>query len=689
MERVPVTVDELLSIAVRHHQAGQFRPAESLYRQVLELAPDNANALHLLGVILHQRGEHEAALEYILRAVRSNDRPPFFHNNLGAVYAALRRIPEAMACYQRALERNPSFDEAHNNLGNAWKDLGNVDEAIACYRRALALNPNSVEAHNNLGNALTDQGKLDEAIACYQRALALNPNYAEAYCNLGNARRQQKRLDEAAANYRRAIELKPDSAEMHYNLAHTYRDEGKVEEAAACYRRAIEIKPSDTVRFDLATLLPIIYGSTAEVTAVREQLVRDLSALVEQNVRFDPRRDVLSPTFTVAYQGFNDRDIHRTIAQLWDRPAEDSARKRRRPARAGARVRFGILSRYLKDHTVGHLWRGLIAGLSRPQFEVIVFSLAPADDPITRFIRQHADVYRPLPARVPAAQDLVAKEDLDILLFTDVGMDGLTTSLAASRLAPVQCATWGHPVTTGLPTVDYFLSSGLMEPDDADSHYTERLIRFQTLGLYLYRPPQAPPKSRKDFGLPEDKHLYGCLQSLFKIHPDDDFLLGEILRRDPQGEVVLLSGLDPHWEHLLRQRFAVSMPEVADRVRFLPRQSAEDFLRLNAVMDVLVDPLHFGGGRTSYEAFALGKPVVTLPSAYLRGRITYAMYRAMGVTDCIASDQRQYIEIAVRLGTDRDYRAAVGDKILAASGRLFEDHDALREQERVFLDACL
>ena len=155
----------------------------------------------------------------------------------------MRRIPEAVACYRRALELKPDYAEAHNNLGNALKDQGKLDEAVACYRRALELKPDYAEAHNNLGNALKDQGKLDEAVACYRRALELKPDYAEAHNNLGIALKDQGKLDEAVACYRRALELKPDYAEAHNNLGIALKDQGKLDEAVACYRRALELKP--------------------------------------------------------------------------------------------------------------------------------------------------------------------------------------------------------------------------------------------------------------------------------------------------------------------------------------------------------------------------------------------------------------------------------------------------------------
>ena len=274
------TISEALQIALQHHQAGRLDLAEEIYRRILAVEPDHADALHLLGVIAHQVGKHEVAVEYIGRAIGLNGTEAAFHNNLGEAYRSAYGKPhEAVACYRRALELKPDYAEAHNNLGNALQDQGKLDEAIACYRRALELKPDYAEAHNNLGNALKDQGKLDEAVACYRRALELKPDYAEAHNNLGAALQDQGKLDEAVACYRRALELKPDYAEAHNNLGNAFdrtrgswtkrspayrraleaerrttaeahnnlgsvcKDQGKLDEAVACYRRALELKP--------------------------------------------------------------------------------------------------------------------------------------------------------------------------------------------------------------------------------------------------------------------------------------------------------------------------------------------------------------------------------------------------------------------------------------------------------------
>jgi predicted O-linked N-acetylglucosamine transferase (SPINDLY family) len=237
------TISEALAIGVQHHQAGRLQAAEEIYRRILAVEPNHAEAIHLLGVVAHQAGRHRLAVEYIERAIELNRTVAAFHNNLGETHRALCAIPEAVACYRRALELKPDFAQAHYNLGNVLKGRGELDEAVACYRRAVELKPDYAEAHNNLGNALKDQGRPEEAVACYRRALELKPDSADAHNNLANALKDQGKLDEAVACCRRALAIKPDFAEAHNNLGAVFKEQGSPDEAIACYRRAIALKP--------------------------------------------------------------------------------------------------------------------------------------------------------------------------------------------------------------------------------------------------------------------------------------------------------------------------------------------------------------------------------------------------------------------------------------------------------------
>lgn len=237
------SVAQMLDMALQYHRVGNLHQAERLYRQILQLEPQHADALHFLGVIAQQVGRNDLAIDYIGQALRLQPHFPAAHNNLGMALRNQGRLAEAFAHYRAALAQQPDFAEAHSNLGIALQDQGQLADAIASYREALRHKPDFAEAHNNLGNALREQGQLDEAFLHCQRAVNLRPNYADAYRNLGIILQDQGKIDEAIALYHQVLRLQPDHAEACFNLANALQTQEQDNDAIRYYQEAIKRKP--------------------------------------------------------------------------------------------------------------------------------------------------------------------------------------------------------------------------------------------------------------------------------------------------------------------------------------------------------------------------------------------------------------------------------------------------------------
>jgi protein O-GlcNAc transferase len=238
-----LAIQQAIDLAVQHHKAGDLPKAEAIYQQILQTDPNQPVALHLLGVIVHQAGKNNIAVDLITKAIAINPDYVGAHSNLGNALKALGRLDEAVVSYSKAITINPDLAEVHSSLGVVLKVLGRLDEAISSYQKALAIKPDYAEAHNNLGNALYDQGKFDEAMGSFHRATNIKPNYAEAHSNLGNAFQELGQLDEAAASYNDAISIKPDYAEAHSNLGAALQKLEQFDEAVASYNKALNINP--------------------------------------------------------------------------------------------------------------------------------------------------------------------------------------------------------------------------------------------------------------------------------------------------------------------------------------------------------------------------------------------------------------------------------------------------------------
>jgi len=238
-----MTLPQAFELALQHHQAGRLAEAEALYRQILAVQPNHADALHHLGLIARQVGRPDLAIEWIRKALSINPNNFTAHCNLAEASRALGRHEEAVASYCRAIDLQPDSAGAYLNMGNILREWGRPDEAVAAYRRALAQKPNYFEACNNLGNVLREQGQLDEAAGAYRQALALQPGIPELHNNLGVTLRDRSQFGEAVAAYRRALELRPDFPVAWYNLGIALRDQGQIDESVAAYRHALKLKP--------------------------------------------------------------------------------------------------------------------------------------------------------------------------------------------------------------------------------------------------------------------------------------------------------------------------------------------------------------------------------------------------------------------------------------------------------------
>jgi len=233
----------VLADALKHHRAGAFERAETLYRLLLQQAPDHPDLLHLLGVIGHQTGHPQAALALIDAAIARADTVADYHNNRGLVLLRLGRGAEAVACFDRALGINPAFSDAMSNRGNALQELGRLDEAAAAYRQAISISPRHAEAHSNLGNVLRRRGELIQAIESWRRAIAIRPDYHEAQINLGAGLVALDRLDEAIAVLDASLRSRPDNPDTLVQLAEALRLAGRSRESLAAAERGLKMNP--------------------------------------------------------------------------------------------------------------------------------------------------------------------------------------------------------------------------------------------------------------------------------------------------------------------------------------------------------------------------------------------------------------------------------------------------------------
>jgi protein O-GlcNAc transferase len=683
-----------MAMAQWHHEAGRLQEAERLYRQTLHLDPDHIAGWAGLGLALLDAGRRTDAIAAFRHklALVPDDADGWCH--LGMALRSDRQSAAAVSAYGRSLTLQADYPESWFNLANALTDLSRFDLAVDAYVRAVALSPDFAAAWCNLGNALHERGLIARAVASVGHAIALQPDYVAAYNNLGNALLEQGRFEAALAVFGRAIQLQPGDPQPSVGTGMVLRQQGRTEEAVAAFGHAHRLSGDPGLLGKQAVALPIIPDSVEHIARVRDRVLDQIHSLRDRGLRLDdPLRQVGQTTFYLAYHGLDDRPLQQALADFYAQACPDllytAPHVADPPRRPDGRLRLALVSEFFYQHTIGKLNRGLIEQLDRARFHLTLAVTPHAGDPLRRALLAAADDVVELPRDLAAARAQLAAGQFDLLYYTDIGMSALTYFLAFARLAPVQCLTWGHPDTTGIANLDYFLSCDAMEPPGAHAHYSETLLRLPGPTLHYPRPAlPAAIKPRAAFGLPDDAHLYVCPQSLFKIHPDFDAVLVALLRRDPKALVVLISGRDWHLNDLLKARIARIGGDVVARLRILRPVPLADFLSLMAVSDVMLDPLHYSGGNTSLEAFALGTPIVTWPGRFMRGRHTHGFYQLMGVSDCVAADPEAYVDLALRLAADRAGRHDLTRTLLDRSHVLYDRAETIRALENALLDAA-
>ncbi|ACC79430.1 glycosyltransferase [Nostoc punctiforme] len=552
----------------------------------------------------------------------------------------------------------------------------------------------------DLSTRLFQEGRWTEAIAQYEKLLEIQSVNADIYCNLSYCYRQLNLLDEYFHTLQQGIELYPTEGRLHFSLIIDLRRNGLIQEAISSAEKAHICLPNDyTFQILKYLTVPSIYENQEEINFYRQRFTQGLQDLIQQTYLKTTKEQQSAlagigrlTNFYLSYQAQNDIDLQRQYGKLvheimaanypqWIVPLSMPK------LQPNNKIRIGYASHYLHSYS-GTLWlTGWLRYCDRKNFEIYCYYTGNEPDPITQQFQSYSDVFHHIPHNLPAACEQIIADKLHILVFPEIGMDAKTMQMAGLRLAPLQCVAWGHPVTTGLPTIDYFLSSELMEPENAQEHYSEKLIRLPNIGV-SYPKPYIPPviKTRSDFRLEDDAVIYLCCQAPFKYLPQYDFIFAEIACRLPQAKFVFLRGtlLEPR----LKRAFAAVGLNSEDYCVFLSIPERLDYLMINLLSDVYLDTFTWSGGNTTLEAIACNLPIVTCPGEFMRGRHSDSFLKMLGVTDTIAQNEAEYIEIAVKLGLDQAWRRNIAERMSQNHDRLFDDKACVTGLEAFYKEVC-
>jgi predicted O-linked N-acetylglucosamine transferase (SPINDLY family) len=707
-------------------EQGRTHEARDVLERAVRIAAEDADSHYLLGSILETTGPRGAEISHLQRAI---DLRPDFELARCQLIAALfksDRVAEAAKLCDESIASLPDSAELHFYRSNLYLHAGEKELAIESCRRALALNPVSLAAQQSLSRLLLDTEQFEQAEVSYRREIELTPDHFGPYHQLGvvlsrmgrhaGAIEQFKRaislnprsgasyfslgaaytdfdvtsveiLALAQANFEKAIEVEPEVSAFHCSLGISYWRAARLDRAMASFDRAIELDPGNAKARWARVMLwaPAFSSSGIDDSPDRSGFGDELASFEDWWTESETDGELfvgdLQPFF-LTYQEESNLPLLKQYGQVCATAMQRWLDRQKSPPfkrPPGKRIRLGIVSGDIRLHSV---WMALIKGwlqsFDPERFELVVFSLADRADPETSWARSRSDVFVGGPKTLSQWVAAMREQNCEILLYPAVGLHPMTLKLASLRLAPIQINSWGHPDTSGLPTLDYYVSADCFEPANAQDHYSEQLVLLPHLGSRIQ--PLAFPTSDPGFAamnIDLERPILVCPGTPYKYQPVHDHIFADIARAVPDAQLVFFRPPVAALANLLQVRitkeFEAAGLDVMDHVRFIRWLNFNEYHCLLKRADVLLDTIGFSGYNTAVQAIECGLPLVTREGRFLRGRLASGVLRRMDLHELIVQTKPEYVNLAVKLVADRGYQAHIRREIQQRSSVLFDD----------------
>ena len=614
-------IPTLLGTAVEHHRGGRLAEAEALYREVLRMAPNQPDALQLLGLIAQRGGKHHEALKLFDKSLAANPRNAAVYSNRGNTLRALNQLDKALESFERALQLQPDYADAHCNRGCVLLDMKQYPEAIASFDRALSLDGALATAYANRSAALQGLGQHSAAVESAHRAIALDPHLAEAYHNRGNALYHLKQYQPALESIERAMQLGLDGRNLEGTrllLKYSVCDWRGSEESLR--------KLEENVAQGRSVTAPFIFAVLSSSIALQRKAA---DVYLEKEVR------IATPLPPLKRRG------------------------------KGEKIRLGYFSADYHDHATCHLIAELFEKHDRSQFELIGFSFGPdAQDAMRQRIVAGLDRF--VDVRAMTDRD-VAQLSRELEIDVAVDLKGFTADhrigIFAHRAAPIQVNYLGFPGTLGAEFIDYMVADETTIPEESRKHYSEQIV-------YLPDSYQVNDRKRRiadtvytraQVGLPESGFVFCSFNSNYKITPRMFDVWMGILRRVEDSVLWLME--ENAWAANNLRTEAVARGIAPERLVFAPRMALPEHLSRHRLADLFLDTLPCNAHTTASDALWAGLPVLTCMGETFAGRVAASLVRAIGLPELVTASLREYEGLAVAYALTPGRAAAMKQRL--------------------------
>ena len=700
MKEKKISLDEAFKTAVNFYTKGNINEAKNILEKILEVKSDHFLALANLGIIFAQLKNFNKAIELFNKTLKINPKYAEGHNNLGNVLFELSEFDKSLDCYNKAVELNPNFTDAFNNLGNVYYKKKNFNKAIENYEKAISINSglNKDKPYYNLGNIFKELENFEKAINYYKNAIDINPNSIDSYLNLSIALNKNGNLEEAISYCKKVIEKDPKNTMGLNNLGEYYQEIGNEDLSIDCYKKALKIDPNNLrSKWLMMNTFPVIYENFDQINYFKklfEKNILEFEKFVDK-INIHKKEKILSAlkastNFYLHYQG-NDVTIlqkrYGLLIQKLTHYIYPEFHKKIPYQKPHKFIKVGFISSFFFDHVISKLFKNWIIKLNKNKFQKYVYHVNLKKDHITNLIKENCYGFFQ-ETNVNTVINKIISDRLDILVFLDIGMVPSMQILGSLKLAPIQCCAYGVPVTTGFKNIDYFLSADSMELSSSQEHYSEKLIKLPDLGID-YDMPEKKNIGNIKYKKEENKIIFLNLQSNFKLLPQHDHIYFEIIKKNPGCMFWFIGTKNEFIVNKFKKRILKICGEnnlpLDNFFSFYPQAPYQNYLDLIANSDIILDSLDWSGLNTSLEAISLDKPIITLPSNFMRGRHSYGVLKNLKIDELICHSKKEFVDLAIKLSRDLDFRDQIIKKIKKNKKLIFNNNKTIKFLEDFFI----
>ena len=556
----------------------------------------------------------------------------------------------------------------------------------------------------------------------------MNKNDAKKILQEGHEKFTKKKYSDARDLWLQLLELQPNNISLLNSVCLTYYYENKLEDTEKFLKKIVEINISEPkalsmlilvleqqdkileakefIKLGLSkkilnghwkilmqTMSPIIKFSNDEIKETRTEIEKNIDKIINDNNRYNFNIDnhLIKPLqFSLSYDQFNNLVINKKCINFYKKIYPELNKINNINNISSSKIKIGFISEYLTDHTIGKLFKGIILRLNQNKFDVVVFHTEKTKKGI--ILNQLKDAENNgiiknffLPGGFNEKQKIILKEKLDILFYPEIGLSLELYYLSFIKLAKYQITSWGHPETTGNPSIDYFLTSKLIEANGSQKNFSEKLMYLDYLPMYYYTPLIKNEIEKVDLS---QNNIYSCPQTLQKLHPEFDFIIGKILDQDKKAVIYFIKDANNILFKKLIERFKKNKKIDLERVKFLDGLSWEEYINHCGRASVLLDPIYYGAGNSFYESVFYGTPTVTMPTQYTKSRLVLGAYNQMDISDFsfnpIVKSLDEYIEKAIEISNNKNLYELKQNIQIRAKKNLYERVEVIENFEKVF-----